>query len=379
MQRNYLNKMYVPFFDLKVAQESSLLDLRQAFDRVMSSGAFILGAEVERFELQFADFLEVGNAVGVSNGLDALVLALEVLGIGPGDEVIVPSNTYVASVLAVLRVGALPVFSEPHPITGLLDADELHKVMTRKTRALLPVHLFGNPVDMASIMQFAKDHKLWVVEDNAQAVGARWKGRHTGTWGHVNATSFYPTKNLGALGDAGCVTTQDEKWARKVRSLRNYGSSKKYYNELLGYNMRLDELQAAFLTAKLKHLDRWNQERREISERYDAAFGVCEGVELVPVLEGGESVRHLYVCRVKNRPELQAVLDTAGIGHLVHYPIPPHLQPACSSLGKRKGDYPVAEQWAEELISLPLWPGMKQEEIQHVATTVAGLYGKASC
>ena len=360
----------VPFLDLKAALSPIREELDATYRRVVDSGWFVRGPELEAFESEFSAYNRVKATVGCSNGLDGLRLALEVAGVGPGDEVLVPANTYIASVLAVMHVGARPVLVDPHPETGLLDAATLAAHCSPRTRAVMPVHLFGHPVNMVEVMAVAEELNLVVLEDNAQAQGATWNGRSTGSWGLVNATSFYPGKNLGALGDGGAVTTNSIELAEQARSLGNYGSREKYVNTEAGYNMRLDELQAAFLRVKLRHLDRWNLERQAIAHTYDAAFQSLEGVAILPHRTGAHPVHHLYVVRVANRPRLQQLLDAAGVQHLVHYPIPPHRQEACMSLNYKEGAFPVSERWAAEMVSLPIWPGMREDQIHTVIRAV---------
>ena len=362
----------VPFLDLGEAHRAIRLDLDDAHRRVLDSGWFVRGPELEAFESEYAEFSGTRFAIGCSNGLDALRLSLEAMEIGPGDEVLIPANTFIASVLAVLHVRAVPVLVDPDPHTGLMDGATLAAHCSPRTRAVMPVHLFGHPVDMEPVMDLAQKRGLHVIEDNAQAQGARWNGRQTGSWGAANATSFYPGKNLGALGDGGAVTTDSERVAAAVRMKGNYGSEEKYVHLEVGYNMRLDELQAAFLRVKLRHLEQWNAERRAIARAYDEAFAPLAGIEVLPNRPGAIPVHHLYVVRVADRLRFQRHLDAAGVQHLVHYPIPPHLQGACAQLNHAVGDFPVAEQWAAELVSLPIWPGMNSGQIETVIQAVTG-------
>ena len=364
--------MRVPFLDLKASQQAIRKDLDSAHRRVLDAGWYVRGPELEAFEVEYAEFSGTRFAIGCSNGLDALRLSLEAMGIGPGDEVLVPANTFIASVLAVLHVGAVPVLVDPDPQTGLMDGATLEAHCSHRTRAVMPVHLFGHPVDMDPVMNLAKTRGLHIVEDNAQAQGARWNGRPTGSWGEANATSFYPGKNLGALGDGGAVTTNSDRVANAVRVKGNYGSDLKYVHEHNGYNMRLDELQAAFLRVKLRHLERWNAERQAIARTYNEAFSTLPGIEVLPHRPAAFPVHHLYVVRVAERARFQKHLDCEGVQHLVHYPIPPHLQGACAHLNHAEGDFPVAEQWARELVSLPIWPGMESGQIQTVIQAVTG-------
>ena len=298
------------------------------------------------------------------------------LGIGKGDEVIVPSNTYIATVLAVSYVGAKPVFVEPNIETYNIDFSKIEEAVTPNTKAIMPVHLYGQACEMQPIMDIAKKYNLFVIEDNAQSQGATYKEKITGSWGDINGTSFYPGKNLGAIGDAGAVTTNDENLAEKVKILRNYGSQKKYYNEFIGHNMRLDELQASFLSVKLKYLKEWTLKRQEIGAWYDEALKEIEGLILPKIAEGATHVYHLYVIRTKKRDELQSYLNEKGIGTLIHYPIPPHLQEAYESLGLKKGDFPIAEELAETCLSLPVWPGMGVEHVELISENIKAFFNE---
>ncbi len=365
----------IPFLDFSKVHDAIESDIQSAFQRVYKKNWFILGDEVSAFEREYAAYNHTRYAIGVSNGLDALILSLKALGVGHDHEVIVPANTYIATVLAITHVGAKPVFVEPRMDTFNINPELIESAITKKTRAIMPVHLYGQACEMDAIMSVAEAHKLYVVEDNAQAHGARWNNRLTGSWGHSNGTSFYPGKNLGALGDAGAVTTNDQNIAETVSVLRNYGSSKKYYNDMPGYNNRLDELQAAFLRVKLRHLDSWNIQRQEISRWYHEALQGIPVSALPFTHPQATHSFHLYVIRTSRREELQDYLKQAGIGTLIHYPVPPHLQKAYQYLGFRRGDFPIAEELAETLLSLPIWPGMTREQVQEVADKVAAFFG----
>ena len=362
--------MKIPFLSFAGANKPVKTELMTAFEDFFDSGWYVLGEKVKTFEKEYADFNRVSHSVGVSNGLDALHIALRTLNIGAGDEVIVPSNTYIASALAVSYVGATPVFAEPDIRTYNVNPANIEAAVTNRTKAIMPVHLYGQCCDMESIMTIARKHDLHVIEDNAQSQGATFNGRLAGSWGHINGTSFYPGKNLGALGDAGAITTNDESLAARAGILRNYGSEKKYYNQEIGYNMRLDECQAAFLSVKLKHLDEWTNQRRQIATWYNEALAGNELITLPYTLPGATHVYHLYVIRSVKRDQLQQHLHEQGIGTLIHYPIPPHLQQAYESLGLKKGDFPLAEQIADTCLSLPLWPGMTKEMVQEVAAAI---------
>lgn len=345
-------------------------EMQAAFESVYDSYWYIMGEHLTQFEAQYANFSKTRYAVGVSNGLDALTLALKALNIGAGDEVIVPSNTYIASVLAVSHVGATPVFVEPDKKTYNIDPDKIPAAITKRTKAIMPVHLYGQACEMTAIMDIAQQYGLYVVEDNAQAHGASFGGKDTGSWGHVNGISFYPGKNLGAIGDAGAVTTDDETLAERVRMLRNYGSKIKYENEVIGYNMRLDELQAALLSVKLRHLQDWTKQRQQIAAWYDETLAGIGDLILPCTHPNAAHVYHLYVVRTQHRNALQQYLKDNGIGTLIHYPIPPHLQQAYAHLRYSKGDFPIAEELAETCLSLPLWVGMVRNHALEVEKNI---------
>jgi dTDP-4-amino-4,6-dideoxygalactose transaminase len=351
----------IPFLDFNGIHTPIREELINTFKEVLDSNWFIMGNQLEEFENEYSEWNGVKHCVGVSNGLDALTLALKALEIGPGDEVIVPSNTYIASALAVSNVGATPIFVEPRIETANLNPELIEDAITNRTKAIMPVHLYGQACEMEAIMNIANQQDLFVIEDNAQAHGATYKGDKTGSWGHINATSFYPGKNLGALGDGGAITTDNAELAHKVRVLRNYGSQEKYKNEFLGYNNRLDELQAAFLRVKLRKLDEWTEERNRIADAYFKGFRNVQGIELFSLADGTTSAYHLFVIKTKDREAIQAKLNKTGIGTLIHYPIPPHLQECYRELGYKKGDFPVAERLSKEVLSLPLYIGMGNE------------------
>lgn len=363
--------MQVDFLNFSPMHSSIKGEMQEAFDRVYDSNWFVLGKEVEQFENAYATFNQVKHTVGLSNGLDALHLALKVCGVGIGDEVIVPSNTYIATVLAVSYVGATPVFVEPDLEIYNINPSLIEKAISPKTKAIIPVHLYGQACEMTAIMALAKKYCLFVIEDNAQAQGACFDGTLTGSWGDINATSFYPGKNLGALGDAGAITTDSDEFGQKVRVLRNYGSQTKYFNEVIGHNMRLDELQAALLSVKLKKLNEWTEQRQQIASWYNEALKDVDGITLPKVADGATHVYHLYVIRTQKRYELQKYLNDNGVGTLIHYPIPPHLQESYQELGYKIGDFPIAEEIAETALSLPLWPGMKKEHVVRVSNAIS--------
>ena len=362
--------MKVPFLDFTAPYEELKQDLDEAYVRFMRSAWYVLGREVEAFEREFADYCGVEYCVGVGNGLEALHLALRACGIGENHEVIVPSNTYIATWLAVSYAGATPVPVEPDAKTFNLDPDRIEAAITRRTRAIMPVHLYGQPADMDPIMTIARKHKLKVIEDNAQAQGARYKGRRTGSLGDAAGNSFYPGKNLGAFGEAGAVTTNDKELADKIRVLRNYGSRKKYYNEVKGYNSRLDELQAAFLRVKLKKLDEWNARRRDVAAQYLAGMSGLPELTLPFVPAWAEPVWHLFVARHPRRDAWQQQLTAAEIGTLIHYPVPPHLSGAYADGKWSRGTFPIAEDLADTVLSLPMGPHLskKQADVVMVET-----------
>jgi dTDP-4-amino-4,6-dideoxygalactose transaminase len=357
--------MRVPFLELKPGYEELRGEFDAAYHRVMDSGWYLLGKELEQFETEFAAYCQADFCVGLGNGLEALHLILRAYDIGVGDEVIVPSNTFIATWLAVSYAGATPVPVEPDLETFNIAPERIEAAITSKTKAVMPVHLYGQPADMDPIMSIARKHGLKVIEDNAQAQGARYKGRRTGSLGDAAATSFYPGKNLGAFGDAGALTTNDAELADRVRTLRNYGSKKKYHNDCQGYNSRMDELQAAFLRVKVKKLDEWNSRRRAVAARYLNQLGGVLGLKLPCVPEWAESVWHLFAVRHLRRDELQDSLAKVGIGTLIHYPIPPHLSGAYANAGWKTGDFPIAEEIAKTELSLPIGPHLepKKQEI----------------
>lgn len=359
----------INFLDLKAINLQYAGELKAAFARVLDSGWYILGEEVKAFEREFAAYCGATHAVGVSNGLDALHLILRAYGIGQGDEVIVPANTYIATWLAVTYAGATPVPVEPCEDTFNIDPRHIAAAITPRTRAILVVHLYGQPADMDPILALAEQHDLKVIEDAAQAHGACYKGRRVGTLGHAAGFSFYPGKNLGALGDAGAVTTNDTELADKVRVLANYGSRVKYHNEVSGFNCRLDELQAAFLRVKLKYLDQETERRREVAARYLTGL---QGDDLVlpQVPAQIDPVWHLFVVRSTQRTTLQQALVERGIATMIHYPVAPHLQPAYAGLGLERGAFPLSERLHDQVLSLPMGPTLSNAEVEQVIAAV---------
>lgn len=361
--------MNVPFVSFKPLEKELDSDLRAAFERVYAASWYIEGKEDEVFEKTFAEFCHTQYCVGVGNGLDALMLALKALEVGKGDEVIIPSNTFIATALAVTYVGATPIFVEPDIGTYNIDPTKIEEKITATTKAIMPVHLYGQPCDMDPIMAIAKKHNLFVVEDCAQAHGATYKGKVIGSFGDAAGFSFYPGKNLGALGDAGAVVTNSKAIADKVRALGNYGSDYKYHHIYQGNNSRLDELQAAFLLAKLPHLDRMNKERQKIAKMYMDGIK-SEEIELPHVVEGTVPVWHVFGIRCKRRSELEKFLNEKGISTNKHYPIPIHLQQCYKGLGLKKGDFPIAEEISATELSLPMFYGMTKAEVRYVIDEV---------
>jgi dTDP-4-amino-4,6-dideoxygalactose transaminase len=362
----------IPFLDVQARNLALEDDLRSAFERVLRSGHYILGEEVDAFEREFAAYCGVRHVVGVSNGLDALTLILRAYGIGPGDDVLVPSNTYIASWLAVTHAGARPVPVEPVEATCTIDPGRVEAAITDRAKAIMVVHLYGQPAEMDPILEVAARFGLKTVEDVAQAHGARYRGRVTGACGDAAGFSFYPSKNLAALGDAGAVATSDPALADRVRLLRNYGSRVKYHNEQPGFNCRLDELQAAILRVKLRRLDADNARRRAVAAAYLDRLAHVPSLRLPEVPEWAEPVWHLFVVRHPARDALQSRLAAMGIGTLIHYPIPPHLQPAYAALGLGPGSFPVSERLHQEALSLPMGPMLDERQVTRVVDALAG-------
>lgn len=359
----------VPFLDLKAGYEELKDEIDAAVARTLASGWYIGGPEVASLEEQFAAYCQAEHCVGVANGLDALHLALRACDVGPGDEVILASNGYIATVLAVSMVGATPVMVEPDPETHNLDPNLVEAAITARTKAVLPTHLYGQPADLDPLLDICERHGLLLIEDAAQAHGARYKGRRLGGHGHAVCWSFYPSKNLGALGDAGAVTTNDPALASRIRTLGNYGSHVRYVNDERGVNSRLDPVQAAVLAVKLRHLDTWNERRAQIAARYgDALQGGSMKAPFVPNF--ADPAWHLFVIQSDERDRVQKHLADAGIQTLIHYPIPPHRQKAYADLGLSHGSLPVAERLADRVLSLPIGPQMSDAEVDHVATTL---------
>jgi len=361
--------MSVPFLDPSQTYLELRTELDDAYQRVMRSGSYILGETVSNFENNFARYCEASHCFGVANGLDALTLILQGFDIGPGDEVIVPSHTFMATWLAVSNVGATPIPVEVHERTYNLNPDHIESAITNKTKAIIPVHLYGQPADMTPIMETAARYDIRVIEDAAQAHGAKYKGRKVGSIGDAAAWSFYPGKNLGAFGDAGAITTNNDALADKLLMLRNYGSKEKYRHEILGHNSRLDPIQAAFLDVKLRYIDQWNSHRKELANSYIGALS--QASLLLPFTpDWAESVWHLFVIRHQNRNALQKHLDTMGIGTLIHYPIPPHKQLAYSDRAFDAYNLSQTEIIAGQVLSLPIGPHLSPEQCDLVTSAI---------
>ncbi len=361
--------MNIPFVSFVPMEKELDLELREAFERVYTRSWYIEGKEDENFEKAFAKYCETENCVGTGNGLDALMLVLKAIDVGEGDEVIVPSNTYIATALAVTYVGAVPVFVEPDIRTFNIDSVKIEEKITDKTKAIIPVHLYGQPCKMDSIMAIADKYHLYVIEDCAQAHGALYKGKKAGSFGNAAGFSFYPGKNLGALGDGGAVVSNDKEIADKVRALGNYGSDYKYHHIYKGHNSRLDEMQAAFLSVKLRHLDRMNEERRRIANRYLTEIH-NDDIVLPYVIDEVVPVWHIFGIRCARRDGLEVYLKDKGIGTNKHYPIPIHMQECYADLGIRQGELPIAEEISTTQLSLPMYYGITDEQISYVIDTI---------
>lgn len=360
----------IPFLNLGAPVTELRNEIDQAIKRVLDSGWFLLGQELENFEKEFAAYVEAPHCIGLANGLDALRLSLHVAGIGPGDDVLVPSNTYIATWLAISQVGARPIPVEPHLSTFNLDVSQLAAALTPRTKAIMPVHLYGQPADLDPIIAFAKAHNLIVIEDAAQCHGARYKNRRIGAHGDLVCWSFYPTKNLGALGDAGAITTTRADFAERLRVLRNYGSKERYVCQELGFNSRLEEIHAAVLRVKLARLDEWNQRRTRIADAYRLAFADLPAIQLPQVPVWAESAWHLFVIRHPQRNRLRDLLEKSGVGAIAHYPVPPHAQQAYAPLHLTDVHCPIAAQLHRDVLSLPCHPHLRDADVADVIAAV---------
>jgi dTDP-4-amino-4,6-dideoxygalactose transaminase len=359
----------IPFLDLNAQYRSIRGELDAAVLRVLESSQFVLGNEVAAFEREFAAYCGVRHAVGVNSGTSALHLALLAAGIGPGDEVITTPMTFVATIAAILYAGATPVLVDIDPLTGTMDPDRIDEAITARTKAILPVHLHGCMGDLDPILSLADAHRLAVIEDAAQAHGAEYKGRRAGSIGDIGCFSFYPGKNLGACGEAGAVVTNDGSLAEAIRMLRDWGQASKYHHLVKGYNYRMEGIQGAVLRVKLGHIEAWTEARRRHAERYDALLSGC-GIRTPAAMPDARHVYHVYAVRLRNRNAAQQQLRRAGVATGIHYPVPVHLQPAYADLGHRPGDFPHAERFAAEILSLPMFPELTGEQIQRVCTTL---------
>jgi len=363
----------VPFVDLNRQYDSIKKEVDSKISAVLESGHFILGKDVENFEGNFASFIGVKNCVGLDNGTSALELSLRALGIGEGDEVITVANTFIATASSIAFTGARPVLVDIDKEIYNIDVTKIEEAITPKTKAIMPVHLYGQPADMDEITKIAKKHDLFVIEDACQSHGAEYRGRKTGSLGNVAAFSFYPAKNLGCFGDGGAIVTDDDRIAEKIRMLRDYGQKEKYQHMFIAYNRRLDTIQAAVLGVKLKYLEKWNQRRREVARLYNEGL---KNIDVVTPVERdyNKHVYHLYVIRTKERDRLKEFLQAKGISTGIHYLIPIHLQPAFKHLGYEKGDFPVTEGYSKEILSLPIFPELKKEEVEYISDCIAEFY-----
>lgn len=361
--------MSIPLLDVQAQYNSIKEEIESAVLDVLRSGRYILGPKVEEFEKSIADYCDVKYAIGVANGTDALVLSLDAIGVGPGDEVITSPFTFFASAESISRLGATPVFVDIDPSTYNLVPEQVHKKITSRTKAIIPVHIFGQPADMDAINDIAAKHGIKVIEDACQAIGAQYKGKKIGSLGDIACFSFFPSKNLGGAGDGGMVVTSNKEIADRVRILRQHGSTRKYHHGLIGYNSRLDALQVAILQVKLKYIDAWNDARRQKAHYYNKLFAGSNIVTPVE-LDYVKHAYHLYIIRVPNRAEVESLLKEKGIGHGVYYPVPLHLQDAYESLGYKLGDLPVSEAASHETMAIPLYPELKTEDMELIAGLV---------
>ncbi|MBX2841911.1 MAG: DegT/DnrJ/EryC1/StrS family aminotransferase [Flammeovirgaceae bacterium] len=369
--------MNIPFFSFDKMQLNCKDEIKEEVGKVIDSNWYVLGKRLFEFEKVFAKYSQTTYALGVGNGMDALLLSLLALGIGKGDEVIVPAHTFIATFMAVTQTGAIPVPVDVASETANINPNLIEKSISKNTKAIIPVHLYGASCNMEEILTVAKKYNLKVIEDNAQAVGGTFKGKKTGSFGDVNATSFYPIKNLGALGDAGGITTNNLDIYQKIQKIRNYGSSEKYVHDRVGVNSRMDEIQAAVLSVKLKYLDEWNRDREKIAEIYWENLNLIGDLKLFASNKYQFSVNHIFAIRSKKRDELQTFLQKNGIETLIHYPIPPHLQKAYFELGYKKGNFPIAEEIAKTVLSLPIYPGLKSSEQDYIIKTIRNFFEKS--
>lgn len=370
--------MKVPMLDLSEQYQGLKSEVLEVLDGVMSSSRFILGDNVKKLEADVAKYSNVNHGIGCGNGSDAIHIALQALGVGPGDEVITTAFTFFATGGAIARAGATPVYVDIDPVTFNIDPSKIEAAITEKTKAIIPVHLYGQMADMESLAQIAAKHNLAIVEDAAQAIGAKHNGKSVGELGTAATYSFFPTKNLGAYGDGGMIVTDNDDVAEKCRVIRVHGSKPKYYHHVLGYNSRLDELQAAVLNVKFPHLDKWSEMRRKNADTYTSLLKEKVGDHVVTPVEkeGNYHVFHQYTLRVEKRDELQKYLQDQGVSTMIYYPLPLHVQPVFQELGYKEGDLPITEKAAKEALSLPMFPELKREQQEYVVEKIAEFYGK---
>jgi dTDP-4-amino-4,6-dideoxygalactose transaminase len=365
---------HIPFYTLANQNQEIEHEVQSFYKELHADAWYILGKHLTQFEHEYAAYHAVKHCVGAGNGLDALTLSLRALGIGKGDEVIVPANSFIATLLAITQVDAIPILAEPDSRTFNITAETILSKISSRTKAIIPVHLYGLPCEMDAIIHLAEKHGLHIIEDNAQAHGSTYKNKKTGSFGIVNATSFYPVKPLGAYGDGGAITTNDVALAHSIRLLGNYGSEEKYYYETTGVNSRLDEIQAGVLSIKLKHLDRWNEERIGLAALYFDLLKDAEEIILPVTPDFCKHIFHQFVIQTKQRDELKEHLTKHGIQTGIHYPVPPHLQKAYSFLNLKKGSLPVTEKLSETILSLPIYTGMKKEDVEYVCIVIQKFY-----
>ena len=373
---NIMKKNRVPFYSFDKMNSDIRLEILDSFESFFDSKSYILGSSLNSFETAYSSFSNSKFCVGISNGLDALTLSIKALNIGKGDEILVPSNTFIGSVLAITNSGATPIFIEPDIETYNIDTKLIEHKISSKTKAIMPVHLYGQPCNMTEVLLIAKKYNINIIEDNSQSQGAKWDNMITGSMGTINAVSFYPGKNLGAFGDGGAITTNDSKLNSKILAMRNYGSVQKYEHEIVGFNNRLDECQAGFLEIKLNYLKLWNQERNNIAKLYMQCLNGVGDIILPKIHPNAYSVFHIYNIRTNHRNNLQIFLKENGIGTLIHYPKAIHLQKCYAYLGYVKGDFPIAEKLCSTNLSLPIWPGMTDEKIKYICSKIKEFYNK---
>ncbi len=357
----------IPFIDFQKQYSTIHEEVNESIQRVLRSQFFILGPETDAFEKELADYLGSKHVVTVNSGTDALIFALRILEIGPGDEVITPANSFIATALAITEAGATPVFVDIDPNTYELDIDQTEKKITSKTKAILPVHLYGLPANIVAISKIAKEHGLFIVEDACQSIGSSFRGKKAGTWGDIGTFSFYPGKNLGAYGDGGAMCTNDSNLYEKMKLIRNYGQKIKYHHDTFGLNSRLDEVQAAVLRLKLKYLDDWNLKRNEVANKYN---NLLKNIKTQTIPDGYFSNYHIFIVELDNREEIKKILDSKNIQTLIHYPIPIHLQKCYEGMGHKKGDFPITETASERILSLPMFPDLGLTSIKEISNYI---------